>query len=149
VVEIVSRAYYALKDTRTPVAIGTAAMVLNIVLSLALAPLFVRGGWPPHGALALSNTLATTMEMAALVGVMRGRLGGLDWARLWAGLWRTLAAAAAMGAALAVWLAATAGRSAWLVGLGGVALGGLVYGVGAVVLRAPEVGLLKRWKRVR
>jgi putative peptidoglycan lipid II flippase len=148
-VEIVSRAYYALKDTRTPVGIGTAAMALNIVLSLALAPLFTRGGWPPHGALALANTLATTVEMAALVVVMRGRLGGLDWSRLWTGLWRTLAASAVMGTALWLWLAATAGRSAWLVGLGGVALGGLVYGVGAVVLRAPEVGLVRRWRVTR
>jgi putative peptidoglycan lipid II flippase len=146
VVEIISRAYYALKDTRTPVAIGAAAMLLNIALSYALAPVFERAGWPPHGALALANTLATTLEMGVLVEIMRRRLRGLDWPRLWAGLWRTLAAAAVMGAALALWVPATAGQSPWLVGLGGVALGGAVYGVMAVVLRAPELRVIRRRK---
>jgi putative peptidoglycan lipid II flippase len=144
VVEITSRAYYALKDTRTPVAIGAAAMVLNIGLSYALAPVFVRAGWWPHGALALANTLATTLEMAALVWIMRARLRGLALRRLWSGLWRTLAAAAAMGLALAAWLGLTAGRSPWLIGLGGVLLGGAVFGALAVALRAPELALLRR-----
>jgi putative peptidoglycan lipid II flippase len=143
VVEIIARAYYALKDTRTPVAIGTAAMLLNIVLSLVLAPLFTRGGLWPHGALALANTLATTLEMVVLVWIMRGRLRGLAAGRLWAGAWRSLAASAGMGAALALWLPATAGRSLWVVGLGGVVLGGAVYAVLAVVLRAPELALIR------
>ena len=146
VVEIISRAYYALKDTRTPVAIGAAAMGLNIILSLALAPLFTRLGLWPHGALALANTVATTLEMVVLVGIMRGRLHGLALRRVWAGLWRTLAASALMATALAVWVPATTGRSSWILGLGGVAVGGAVYGVSALLLRAPEVeGVRRRW----
>ncbi len=144
VVEIVSRAYYALKDTRTPVVIGAAAMLLNIGLSLALAPLFTRWGLWPHGALALANTLATSLEMVGLVWLMRRRLRGLALARLWAGLWRTLVASALLAGALALWLPATAGRSPWLVGVGGVVVGGAVYALAAVALRAPELALLKR-----
>jgi hypothetical protein len=82
--------------------------------------------------------------MAALVAIMRRRLSGLALRRLWAGLWRTLAATAAMGAALALWLAATRGQPAWLVGLGGVAVGGAVFAAGAAVLRAPELALIRR-----
>lgn len=144
VVEIVSRAYYALKDTRTPVLVGAAAMLLNIGLSLALAPLFGSLGWAPHGGLALANTLATTIEMAALLWWMRGRLRGLGLRRVWPGVWRTALATAAMTAALLPWLGATAGRSPWLVGLGGVALGGAVFAAAAVALRVPELRLLRR-----
>jgi putative peptidoglycan lipid II flippase len=144
VVEIVSRAYYALKDTRTPVVIGTAAMALNIAFSFGLAALFGRLGLWPHGGLALANTLATTLEMLALAWLMRRRLGGLDLPRLWPGLWRTLLATGLMGAALAAWLAAVGDQSPWLVGLGGVALGGLTFAGAALALGTPETRLAVR-----
>jgi len=149
VVEIVSRAYYALHDTRTPVVIGTAAMGLNIGLSFGLAPLFTRLGWAPHGGLALANTLATTLEMAALMWLMRRRLAGLDLGRIGPGVARALLATALMGAALWAWLrfdVAALGLppaySAWVVGLGGVAVGGLVFALAAVALRLPEVAVV-------
>jgi putative peptidoglycan lipid II flippase len=138
VVEIVSRAYYALRDTRTPVVIGTAAMLLNIVFSLALAPAFARAGLQPHGGLALANTLATSVEMVGLMWLMRRRLGGLDLRRMWPGLWRTAVASGVMAAALAGWLRATDAMSPWVIGIGGVAVGGVVFGVAALVLRIPE-----------
>ena len=49
-VEILSRAFYALHDTRTPVTVGVMAMGLNIVFSLLFTDLFTRIGWMPHGA---------------------------------------------------------------------------------------------------
>ena len=153
VVEIVSRAYYAVRDTRTPVIIGTAAMLLNIGFSFAFAPLFIRLGWPPNGGLALANTLATTLEGLGLMWWMRRRLQGLALTRLWDGLRRTALAAAFMGALLALWLRGTDGRSAWLVGLGGVALGGLAFAAAAYALRVPEMRLLPKmviervWRR--
>ncbi len=68
VVEIVARAFYALKDTLTPVLIGVAAMSLNIALSLLLIrPL-------AHGGLALANSLATLAEMGVLLLFLRRRL---------------------------------------------------------------------------
>jgi putative peptidoglycan lipid II flippase len=145
VVEIVSRAYYALRDTRTPVIIGTAAMLLNIAFSVALVPIFIGLGWWPHGGLALANTLATTLEAAGLMWWMRRRLGGLALTRLWSGLLRTGLASAVMGALLALWLRATASFSPWIVGLGGVALGGLVFAATAFALRVPEARLLPRY----
>jgi len=144
VVEIVSRAYYAVRDTRTPVIIGTAAMLLNIAFSFALVPVFTRLGWQPNGGLALANTLATTLEGLGLMWWMRQRLHGLALTRLWDGLLRTALAAAFMGAVLALWLRSTDGRSAWVVGLGGVALGGLAFAAAAFALRVPETRLLPK-----
>ena len=78
VVEILSRAFYALHDTRTPVIIGTIAMSLNIVFSFAFSALFASLGWMPHGGLALALSVSTALEMSALFILMRRRLKGLE-----------------------------------------------------------------------
>ncbi len=144
VVEIVSRAFYALHDTRTPVFVGAAAMALNLGLNFAFAFLFTRLGWRPHGGLAFANTVATTLEMIGLVWIMRRRLGGLAFTRVWPGLWRTALASLYMGAILILWLRYTQGLSVWIVGAGGVALGGAAFWVVAYTLRCPEARLLPR-----
>ena len=137
-VEIVVRAFYAQHDTRTPVAVGVAAMVLNILLSLAFVALFQGLGWLPLGGLALSNSLATTVEMGVLLGLIRRRLGGLEGRRLARSLLRIGLATAVMGAA--IWMVATllAGGSAWLSGGLAVAAGVVVYGGSSLLLGAPE-----------
>ena len=67
VVEIISRAFYALHDTRTPVIIGICAMTINIILSILLGKLFLKIGWMPHGGLALANSIATGLEALVLI----------------------------------------------------------------------------------
>jgi putative peptidoglycan lipid II flippase len=144
VVEIVSRAFYALHDTRTPVVVGVAAMLLNVGLNFLLAWLFTRLNLPPHGGLAFANTVATSLEMVGLAWIMRRRLGGLAFTRIWPGLWRTALASAFMGAVLALWLRTSLGRSVWVVGLGGVVVGGAVFWAVAYSLRCPEARLLPK-----
>ncbi|NJN99396.1 MAG: murein biosynthesis integral membrane protein MurJ [Anaerolineales bacterium] len=77
VVEIATRAFYALKNTKTPVVIGVAAMAVNIGLSWVFLRLFAGWGWPPHGGLALANSIAVTLEMVALLALLRPQMGGL------------------------------------------------------------------------
>jgi putative peptidoglycan lipid II flippase len=137
VVEIVSRAFYALHDTRTPVFAGAGAMALNVVLSLGLSAWFVRLGWMPHGGLALANTIATTLEMFVLIGLMRRRLGGLEGRRILTGLLQAGLGSLAMAGALVWWLAATAG-TLWLQAAGVVA-GGTVYALILWILGVEEV----------
>lgn len=100
IVEIVSRAFYALHDTRTPVTIGVAAMTLNIILSLLLGWLFEQIGWMPHGGLALANSIATGLESIVLLFLMRKRLNGLQGKRIFSALWRALVAVTFMGSAV-------------------------------------------------
>jgi putative peptidoglycan lipid II flippase len=138
-VEIVSRAFYALHDTRTPVKVGVVAMGLNVVLSLGFSKWFAAIGWMPHGGLALANTTATALEMVVLLALMRRRLHGMEGARLWLGLRQTAAAALAMGLAVQGWLWAV-GSMNKLVGLaGGVVIGVAVYVLAVYLLRVPEV----------
>lgn len=142
VVEIIARAYYALKDTRTPVVIGAAAMGLNIGLCFAFAALWRWLGWPAHGGLAFANTFATTLEMVALLWLMRRRLGDLAFTRVWVGLRGTLLAAAFMGAVLALWVVRAADFSPWIVTPLGVLGGGLLFWLVALYMKCPEARLL-------
>jgi putative peptidoglycan lipid II flippase len=143
-VEIVSRAFYALQDTKTPVILGSLAMGLNIVMSLAFASLFRRWGLPPHGGLALANSLATTLEAIGLLVLMRRRLAGLDFQRMRRGLLATAAAAITMSLILAAWLNWAQGQSAWLAGGLGVLVGGIVFWLVAWALGSPETTQLPR-----
>ena len=139
VMEILARAFYALHDTKTPVIVGMIAMSLNVVFSIAFAALFERIGWMPHGGLALANSLATALEMVGLLILMRKRLGGIEGRHILRGLGQVTLAATGMGIALVWWGQAQITSAPWLVALGGIAIGGLVYFVGVWVLKVPEM----------
>jgi putative peptidoglycan lipid II flippase len=132
------RAFYAMHDTRTPVAIGIGAMGLNVCLSLAFLAAFESAGRPPYGGLALANSLATTAEMGALLGLLRRRLGGLEGHRLGSSLARVAPATAAMAAVLLAVGWALAGAGAWLQAGVGIAAGVATYGGISLALGATE-----------
>src|SRR4030067_3747222 len=75
---------------------------------------------------------------------MRRRLGGRAVGRLRPGLGASLLASVGMGAGLWGWLQLTGDRPAWLVALVGVALGGLLYWVAALLLKVPGARQLPR-----
>jgi putative peptidoglycan lipid II flippase len=138
-VEILSRAFYALHDTRTPVTVGVAAMGLNVGLSLAFSALFTRLGWMPHGGLALANSAATALESVALIVLMRKRLKGLEGWAIWKGVALSLLGTALMSAVVLGWQAVFAGRSVLLVVFGALGLGVAAYGGLMWALRVPEL----------
>lgn len=138
VMEILARAFYALHDTRTPVFVGVVAMSLNVAFSFAFSALFQRVGWMPHGGLALANSLATALEMGALLVLMRQRLGGIKGQRILLGLGAAVLASGAMALALWVWLSQTASSPPWIMVSGGLLCGGLVYSAVIALLRIPE-----------
>lgn len=147
VVEILSRAFYALHDTKTPVVVGTAAMGLNVLFSLLLPGLFTSIGWLPLGGLALANSLATALEAIILLSLIRRRLDGLNGVEVARGAAQFSGAALGMAIALWFWIQATGSLNPWLIGLGGVALGGLVYGLGTLVLKVPEIQSILRFAK--
>jgi putative peptidoglycan lipid II flippase len=139
VVEIISRAFYALHDTRTPVLVGIAAMSLNLVFSLAFSALFRSIGWLPHGGLALANSLATGIESIILIGIMRKRLQGLEGKSVVGVVIRSLAASLFMGLGLWIWLNNSMTINAVLIALGGIFIGAVIYGLLLIVMRVDEV----------
>ncbi len=149
-VEILSRAFYALHDTKTPVIVGSLAMSLNVLLSISFASLFERVGWMPHGGLALANTVATSLEMIGLLLLMRKRLRGLFAKQDLSNIIKGSVASAAMGGALWIWLETLGGNKAWIIAGGGILLGLLVYLIGVLTLGVKDarrvIGHL--WERV-
>lgn len=152
VMEILTRAFYAQHDTRTPVMIGTIAMGLNVVFSIAFSRLFASIGWMPHGGLALANSLATALEAAALFIVMRKRLSGIEGGHILRGVIPSAIAAIGMGFSLYSWLYFGNNFNVWILAIAGVIIGGGVYAAALFVLRVPELtyiknGVLRRLRR--
>jgi putative peptidoglycan lipid II flippase len=143
-VEILTRAFYALHDTRTPVAIGLAAMAGNIVLSLLLK------GPLTHGGLALANTLAMLGELAVLLWAIRSRLQGLEGSRLLPACWRMVLAAATMGLVLSLTAPRTSGPPLVVLAIN-LIVGIAVYGGASWILSADDLraawGLVQQGRR--
>jgi putative peptidoglycan lipid II flippase len=137
VVEIVARAFYSLHDTRTPVVVGIAAMAGNALLSFWLRePL-------GHAGLALANTIATTVEMVILVAILSRRLHGLEWPRLIETVVKAGIAAGLM--AVPLWWAAgnLAELPVMVVAIGGMVVAAGVFLVAAIILRMPELRMVR------
>jgi putative peptidoglycan lipid II flippase len=121
------------------VTVGVIAMSLNIVFSLSFSRLFQYWGLLPLGGLALANSLATALEMAALLVLMRSRLKGIQGGDLLQAFWQSLASGLAMAAAVWLWLRFSPWHAAWmLVGVGFIT-GGLIYGGALFALRVREI----------
>lgn len=138
-VEVLSRAFYAMHDTKTPVTVGIAAMTGNILLSFAFSRLFAQLGWLPLGGLALANTTATAIESLTLLELMRRRLKGIGGKQITQSALLALAASAVMGAVMVGWMALFGGWNKFLVLAGGVGLGTVVYAAMMWLLKVPEV----------
>ena len=72
IVEILTRGFYALHDTRTPVIIALVTVGLNLLLSLPLIGPLQQGG------LALALALSTSAEMILLYWFLVRQIGPLD-----------------------------------------------------------------------
>jgi putative peptidoglycan lipid II flippase len=154
IMEVLTRAFYAQHDTKTPVIIGTIAMGLNLVFSFGLSGLFAQIGWMPHGGLALANSLATALEASALFIVMRRRLGGMEGIALLRGLAAAILAGIGMTIVLMVWNQVTINLDIRIVAIGGVGIGGLMYAIAVWLLKVPEMRaviqfVIRRFKQVQ
>jgi putative peptidoglycan lipid II flippase len=158
VVEVVTRAFYALHDTATPVAVGVVTVVLNLGLAWVLAVTLQMG----TNGLALSLAATTTLEMVLLWVLLGRKLPG--WRLSSEGMLRSIStsllAAGAMGVVLWGLLAAfgvVVSGEGKLVAAGitavGVVVGAGVYLAVAKLLRSEEldqaVGLATRRLRRR
>jgi putative peptidoglycan lipid II flippase len=144
-IEIISRGYYALSDTRTPVAFAVVSMAINLVLSLAFVwPFGIKG-------LAAALSIATIVEFTFLTRNLGRRIGGLDARHLAFSVSRTLMASVLMGEVLLLWLAVLrlAGIldldrkiDATFAVLGALAIGTAVYFYASRILHSEEADTL-------
>ncbi|NPV06725.1 MAG: murein biosynthesis integral membrane protein MurJ [Anaerolineae bacterium] len=135
VLEVITRAFYATHDTRTPVGVGVAAMALNVLLSLLLmGPLRERG-------LALANTLAVSGEVVVLWAILSRRIPDAAPTALAEPTLRMVAAGLIMAAGLLA-LGSLVRLSPSVLGIVGMVSGAVAYGAAALALRVPEARLV-------
>ncbi|MBO1325904.1 murein biosynthesis integral membrane protein MurJ [Acetobacter sp. TBRC 12305] len=149
-VKVLSPAFFARGDTRTPVYVGIAILVLNVLLNLAfMKPLAHMG--PP-----LASSLAACINVACLAFLLWHRAALVLPATMTFRLARVLLAAVGMGAGL--WLAglgfplpgAFFSRAVWLAGMVGVGVMAypvLLHGLGVINLRSTGAAIGKRLGR--
>jgi putative peptidoglycan lipid II flippase len=142
VLEVLTRAFYAQHDTKTPVLVGVSAMGLNVLFSFAFSAHFQNIGWMPHGGLALANSLATALEVTVLFAIMRNRLRGINELHMLRGTLQSLGGVAAMIVTILLIMNFFSGASPWLLALSGVVAGGLVYLAIMFASHVPELDML-------
>jgi putative peptidoglycan lipid II flippase len=87
---LVSRVYYAMQDTRTPLYLSLASIPLNIFLSFILSDRYGVAG------LAMSASIVAALETLILIAILRRRHGEFGEANIFQGAWRMTLAAAIM-----------------------------------------------------
>jgi putative peptidoglycan lipid II flippase len=93
-IRVLAPAFYALKDTRIPMA----ASVLSIIINYVVASLTVKQFGFGHRGLALSISAVATVNFALLFLFMRRKLGGIEGRSLAVTFLKVCAASALMGA---------------------------------------------------
>ena len=152
--EILSRAFYAMEDTWTPVLIGIGAIVTNIILSLVFVRIIgvpddlTRGAF---AGLALANALTTLVEALILWWLISRRINGVNNRAIAALSWRGIIAAIVMGVLLWGMNQALPYRGVPLA-ISGILVGGGAYFLVSIVLgideaRAVPNTILRRFKR--
>jgi putative peptidoglycan lipid II flippase len=139
-IEIISRAFYALEDTRTPVLAGGLQLAVMWLLGLWFGDhIFPRLNWLPLGGLALGYSVSTFLELALLLWLLSKKLGGVGDHTMLDGVWRMIGASLGLVAASALTLQAFSeiGPMAQLI-IGGLA-GATVYLCIALLLGVAEL----------
>lgn len=101
-VEILTRSFYALRDSKTPVIVSISQFVFKIALSLLLIQ---AAGWGLQwglGGLALSTSIAGLLEAFVMLWLLQERIGGLQLRQLGIFSARVMLASLAMGFGLLI-----------------------------------------------
>lgn len=101
-VEILTRSFYAMRDSKTPVIVSVGQFLFKIVLSLILIRLAVWGASWGLGALAFATSLAGLLEAGVMFWLLHKRIGELQLREVAIFSARVLLAALAMGVCLIV-----------------------------------------------
>ncbi len=140
-VKILTQAFYALHDTRTPVLVATFDLAVFWILCVALA------GPMQHAGVALATAAGFWINFLVLIGLLRKRLGRIGGRAIFASVLRLVLASFAMGAV--VWVVSARlvpYRMIWALPLrigwvgAAAALGTGAFLAFAMLLRAPELG---------
>ena len=148
VVHVLTRAFYAMQDTRTPVLWAIVAVAINVPLMVALSgPMGVEG-------LALALSISATFEVLGLVWALRRRIDSIQEGEVLRSSARSALAAVIAGlamlgglAAAQAWLTASLANGAARVVVLLVLTGGgtAIYLLVAARMRSEELAQVRRY----
>lgn len=148
-IHVLSRVFYSLQDTMTPVFMGALSIAVNITLSILLIKSMAQGG------LALAYSMAGIFNMLALIWMLRRKIGAINGWQTIISFGQTLFASLIMGVACfytleiskIIWGVETKLGQLIQVSLG-VGVGIVVFSVIALLFRMEEAemvfGIVKR-----
>lgn len=90
-IHTLSRAFYALKDTKTPVSVAVLSIAVNVVLSILLVGPMAQGG------LALAYSIAGIFNMVVLIVLLNRSIGDIGSGALFKSTCQTIAISLVMG----------------------------------------------------
>ncbi|HVW84141.1 MAG TPA: murein biosynthesis integral membrane protein MurJ [Bryobacteraceae bacterium] len=136
-VKLLSPAFYALGDARTPMIVSMASIVVNAVTAFTTVRVLGFG----HAGLALSLSIVALFNSLVLLTLMRRRIGGVRAREMGISLAKIILAAALMGAVCYGLVRISPSRA--LNVIAGIPLGALVFYATASALRIPELAEVK------
>jgi putative peptidoglycan lipid II flippase len=146
VVHVLTRAFYAMQDTRTPVLWAIFAVAINVpLMAVLVGPMGVEG-------LALALSISAVLEVIALVWALHRRIESVEEGAVIGALGRAAVAATAAGLLMLGGLTVVHASAPGLLANGvgrllvvGVltAAGGAIYLLVAAALRSPELGQVR------
>jgi putative peptidoglycan lipid II flippase len=139
--KVLTPAFYALNDARTPMLVSLASILINYGVAEAM----VRSRTLGHAGLAIATSAVAVFGFAALLWILRQRIGGIHGRAMMKSVIEILFASAVMGAA--VWLSSHAvalwlgmSRLARLADLAvSIPLGAAAYYAVCRMVRVPEL----------
>ncbi|EYE87630.1 hypothetical protein Q428_12210 [Fervidicella metallireducens AeB] len=141
-VQIITRGFYSIKDTKTPLKIGVLTVAINITLNL----IFVKSSSLAVGGIALSHSITTFINMYLLYRSLSKKVNGLRTRETVVSCAKSAVSAAAMGVVVyfvSGFMEARFGiesKTAQLLDVGSaIVIGGTVYFLVAYLLRMSEM----------
>lgn len=143
-VRVVTASFYAFHDTKTPVKVAVLAMTANIILSIILMR-FMK-----HTGLALANSVASIINLAALSFLLRRRLGRMDGKRILISTLKSFIASAVMAISGSIVISSEIWKINGMVAVKALYLSGtiilcvLIYVVLSLILKSDELRYVLR-----
>lgn len=137
--QILVRAFYSLKDTKTPVKVSCGLVIFNIAMIFATI-------WIPNfkaGAFGLSTAVTFALNSAILIYLLRKRLGLFGGRKIAISLARTLAGCAVMAGVIYLLRWSMQDMRNWLVVAVCIPAGAVIFIATVWLLGAPELAELR------
>jgi len=99
---ITTPAFYAMKDTKTPVISAGISLIVNVAAGYVLMHTPLK-----HAGLTLANTLSAIVQMGILLAMLNKKTGGIDIKRILKSLFKFIIASAVMSIAV-IWIGSIA-----------------------------------------